>query len=179
MKRPTVIQFILGNPIVGLAIFAAACLVWYRWWQGQAAGVGAVLMLFAVTIAGQAFDTVNDYRHKQREWKALAGEPLGGISLQHLKTLRVALAIPIWCAMAWYLWRERHDPEMQLAGWLFIAGSVLGFANLIWRARSKPVAKPKQWKDLPVTQCLGAPARSPSLGQAVYDLPPRVGGLLR
>jgi hypothetical protein len=178
MKRPTAFQFVLGNPLVGLAIFAVACVVWVRWWQGEAAPLAALIALFAVLFAGQAFDTVNDYRHKQREWKAMAGEPLGGVSLRQLKGLRIVLAVILWGGMAYLAYDMRNDPEMRVAVWCFVAGSVLGFANLFWRAMPKRSAKPKQWKDVPVTQCLSAPSRSPSLAQAVYDLPPRIGGLL-
>jgi hypothetical protein len=178
MKRPTVLHFFFGHPLVGLAIFAAACVVWVRWWQGEAAGVGAVLMLFAVLMAGQAFDTVNDYRHKVREWKALAGEPLDGVSLQQLKGLRIALAIILWGGMAYMAYDMRNDPEMKIAVWLFVAGSVIGFSNLIWTTRRKPSAKAQKWKDVPVTQCLRVSSRSPSLGQTVFDLPETFAALL-
>ena len=179
MKRPTVLQFFFGHPLVGLAIFAVACVVWVRWWQGEAAGVGAVAMLFAVLIAGQAFDTVNDYRHKVREWRALAGEPLDGVNPFQLKGLRIALAIILWGGMAYMAYDMRNDPEMKIAVWLFVAGSVIGFGNLIWTTRKKPSPKAQKWKDVPVTQCLGTSSRSPSLGQAVYELPPGIAELLR
>lgn len=180
MKRPTVLQFILGNPLVGLALFAAACLVWVRWWNGQAATVGAVLMLFVVVIAGDAFDKVTDYQEKQREWKALAGEPITrGISLKALKRLRILLAVLLWGGMAWLAWRERNDPDMRYAVWAFAAGSALGFINLIWRARPKCTATARQWKDVAVTQCLPAASGSPSAAHAAAALPPAMAALLR
>jgi len=180
MKRPSMLQFILGNPLVGLALFAAACVVWVRWWNGQAATVGAVLMLFVVVIAGDAFDKVTDYQEKQREWKALAGEPITrGISMNALKKLRILLAILLWGGMAWLAWRERNDPDMKYAVWAFAAGSVLGFANLLWRFRPRRMAKPKQWKDVPVTQCLPGPSGSPPAAHAAAALPPAMAALLR
>lgn len=178
MKRPTVLQFFFGHPLVGLAIFAVACVVWVRWWQGEAAGVGAVLMLFAVLMAGQAFDTVNDYHHKVREWKALAGEPLDGFSLQQLKGLRIALGIILWGGMAYMAYDMRNEPEMKIAVWLFVAGSVIGFGNLIWTTRKKSSPKTQKWKDVPVTQCLPAASGSPSVSQCVNELPANYAALI-
>lgn len=179
MKRPTSVQFVLGNSVVGLAIFAAACFVWYKWWKGDAAGVGAFLMLVAVLIAGKNFDIVSDYRHKRREWEALSGQPLsGGMSAQQARHARLMVAILGWIGMAVLAYQARNQPDMKVAVWLFVAGSVIGFAGLIWKNRPKRTVAHKQWKDIAVAHCLGTPSRSPSVGQTVYELPANCAALL-
>jgi hypothetical protein len=109
----------------------------------------------------------------------MAGEPLGGISLRQFKALRILLAIILWGGMAYLAYDMRNDPEMRVAVWCFVAGSVLGFGNLIWTTRKNSLPKAQKWKDVPVTQCLRGSSRSPSLSEAVHELPPGIAELLR
>ena len=172
MKRPTSFQFVLGNPITGLVVFGLACFVWYKWSKGDAATLAAGLMLIAVLTVGKAFDVVNNYRHKQREWEILSGQPVtGGVNPKRMRQVRIAFAMWAWIGMAFLAWRSRDQPDMKIAAWAFAAGSVIGLIGLIWKNWPKRRSRKSQWKDIAVSLCLKTPSRSPSVAQTVRELP--------
>lgn len=172
MKRPPLFHRVVGHPLVLLATMLATAYVGYRWWQGEINHNGPLVMVVVILFVGHSQQIVSDYQHKLREWQAITGQQLSGtITWAQLRSMMLGPALLLWFGGIYlcYLWWNRAD--MKLAVWAFVAGSVLGVINLLWRARRKRPAKPKQWKDIPVTQCLSASVRSPAVSQCVNELP--------
>lgn len=180
MKRPPLFHRVVGHPLVLLATMLATAYVGYRWWQGEINHNGPLVMVVVILFVGHSQQIVSDYQHKLREWQAITGQQLSGtVTWAQLRRMMLGPALLLWFGGIYlcYLWWNRAD--MKLAVWAFVAGSVLGVINLIWRARPKRSAKARQWKDVPVTQCLSRATGSPAAAQSVAALPPSVAALVR
>ena len=173
MKRPTTLQFILANPVVGLAAIGATGWIAYRWWHGEAADVALILAMVGLVIMGGALDVVSAYQEKQMEWAMLSGQPYRqGFRIPISENAKNILGILIWIGMAYAAFRSRDQPDMKLALWLLVGGTAVGLlAIIVRRARAKRPTKKRASRDVAVAQCLTPPSRSPSIGQTTRELP--------
>jgi len=167
MKRPPAATMFFGHPAIVLAMGGAFLWVAYLWLRGEAGGAGALALLVAAVACAKANDRRQHYRQWKREWDIMGGKlPVGRISFA---TLKVGIAILCWVAMAVAALEWMDDPDRRWLAVLFWCATGLGLLNrlLQWRKSRKPA----RLREAPVSLCLRAPLRSPSLADARAALP--------
>src|ERR1700729_379338 len=128
MRRPGIGTYLIGNPISALALFALTVWITWRWYNGDAPGIAAIILGFVTMSAFDANGKLNDYRHWQREWNAMGGQaPRPGALTRFVgsRTVKVLFGVPLWCAFAYGALHVKPHSDEEVAAGLFWIGSLV------------------------------------------------------
>jgi hypothetical protein len=182
MTRPSIITYAFGNALSVTVLFAATCYLGYQWYTGAASSFFAVAVALATASAMNANSRLAKYRDWKREWDAMDGRPAaGGRFAMSSRTLRVLMAIPVWCLFAYLVLNNGASPLDHVATglfWLMTAVIVVGSIVQWWRSRWARI-RPRVSKDVPVTLCVKSAGQSGNLADAYRALPDYCASLLR
>lgn len=177
MNRPGLLNFIIGHPVVVLALWLLTAYFGYEWYVGNTPVVPMILAGLVAISAANANSRVQAYRDWKREWDAMEGRPPSqplGLTLLRSRTLRIVLGIAIWCLFACGALTAPHQPGAALAVGAFWLATALMVGNGLYRfvrRRPKAAAVASDVRDVPVTQCLKASSGSADLDRAFAALP--------
>lgn len=177
MNRPGLLNFIIGHPIIVLALWLITAYFGYAWYIGNTPVVPMIVAGLVAISAANANSRVQAYRDWKREWDAMEGRPPTqplGMRLFRSRGLGIALAVAIWCVFAYGALTAPHQPGSVFAVGAFWIVTALMVGNVIYRLfrRSpKPIAGSSDARDVPVTQCLKASSGSADLERAFAALP--------
>ena len=177
MKRPGIGTYLIGNPISALAIFGFTAWLTWRWYNGEAPGIAAVIFGFVTMSAFDANGKLNNYRHWQREWDAMGGRasrPAALAGFVSSRTAKVLVGVPLWALAVVATLHVGSDPLGQAAAALFWLGSALIVAVPVYRSVTRRMAagRTQPARQFPfVTGCVPVPRASPSFDAARAALP--------
>lgn len=139
MKRPALIYFIVGHPLVLICNGLATVVSLYRFVDGQFSELAAVTFCVAMAYSCKAFGRVYDYRAWRREWDSVGGDAPPKRPVPW-RTFRKVLGFIGLVAAFWYCY-ERHAEDLHATLLVFlvlwvIAASIYWLVHTVHRRRS-------------------------------------------
>jgi uncharacterized membrane protein YedE/YeeE len=165
---------LFGNPLSLLVAAGGAIYFAYQWWTGRTSLTVVVIAVLAAGYAMGAGERLQKYHEWKREWEAMEGKAPGH-RYRWLRTpmrgLHIVLGLGAWAGTAYFLLTHADQPRMALPAGLFgIATLVMIFAA-VYRLVQRWRARPKPYREVPVTLCVRLPRRSPTVAEALDALP--------
>lgn len=178
MKPPTPFQWLIGNPVVSLALMLGGLAVLYFWLTGSMTGWAALVATIIAATAARASEQVNKYSAWKREWEGYDGRQAIRLRLPSGKTMRIVAGVGCWGLFAWWASEgPKGDPVLEIAIALFWVGTavivVTGIVRLLRGAAPRPGAA------VVVGVCLPTARQSSSVNAALGALPAHCQQLMR
>ncbi len=181
MIRPSWYNYLIGNPVSALAIFAVGGYVLYLRWIGATTNIAAVVTAFVMIGTVNASDRLSRYRDWKRKWDGLAGHRQGpGVLARLLRTsfVRVVLILMLDAGALAYVDRHPYTPEGEVVGLLFLGGNGLVVIGVLYRLVRWLFVRPrrsaaKAAMPVDVAVCIPLPkqaARHGNLPDYLHDL---------
>jgi hypothetical protein len=173
MNRPSIMTFLIGNPVTLLLVIGTGGWLIYEWWHGLAPPMAALISIALIAWSGTASRELSDYYNWRRAWKAMG--PPSPPGLLSRPGVRLVFGVGIVLGLGYTL-ATHPTPNNQLAlGWL-VLGVLLLLAfwtvrGVYRRIRRRTQTRARQRTET-VSICIIAPAEPvPLLAQAYRQLP--------
>jgi len=175
MNRPTIFNYIIGNPVSVIGLWILTAFLTYQWYALNGPVLLPIIAGLGAISASNAAQRIGKYRDWKRDWDAMSGiAPAPAGAFLRTPAVRLFVGVPLWLLMAYGALTVTNTPGGRVAAGLFWLATLLVVGNwMVQAVRRRSARRPKarQVKEVIVGQCLRAPMRSPALQQAYRELP--------